>query len=297
MIIDCHAHLDERLLTIDNLVRKMDEQGIERVALISRMTETVEPAKSEFLLGVQRNMMNSSLLRPAAAAVSQTFYDSRGDLRPIWKPFTAGKAGFTKSFRTYNEEVADALKKHPDRFWGWICINPKSQPDTLAELERWRGLKGMIGVKVHPYWHQFPVTDLEPVARRSEELGLPWVIHMGFGEQAGFRWLLEKFPRLKINFAHAALPYYKAAWPFIMKSPNAFVDLSSPHLSEAFSRKVVRILGPAKCLYGTDSPYGFVGPDGTYNYGEVKGWIERLPVSDAEREQIFSGNFLRMINP
>ena len=50
MIIDCHAHLDERALSLEDQIQKMDEQGIQKTALIARITETLEPDKSEFLL-------------------------------------------------------------------------------------------------------------------------------------------------------------------------------------------------------------------------------------------------------
>jgi hypothetical protein len=37
------------------------------------------------------------------------------------------------------------------------------------------------------------------------------------------------------------------------------VDLSSPYLDEPLARAAVAAMGPERCLYGTDSPYGFHG--------------------------------------
>lgn len=296
MIVDCHAHLEVRSLPLDELVQKMDGQGIDRVVLMARVTETVEPDKSETLLALQRGMMNSLLLRPAASLVSTTFYDANGSLRPLWRPFTTEGRGYVKAMRPDNESVAAALQQVPDRFWGWVFVNPKAAADVLGELERWRAVRGMIGVKVHPYWHQYPLTELAPVAQRAEDLGLPVIIHLGFGTQGAYRWLVESFPRLRVIFAHAGLPYYKALWPVVRENPNAYVDLSSAHLSERFVRKVVRILGPEKCLYGTDSPYGFSDATGSYDYGRVKGWVDRLPVSDRDRDRILGENFLGLIH-
>ncbi len=295
MIIDCHAHLDPRALTPEALIRKMDRHGVGRVALISRMTETIEPQKSFVLLSMQRILMNSRLFNPVAETVSRSFYDETGNLRSLWRPFTKNWQGYVKSMMPDNESVAAAVRRFPDRFWGWICLNPKEQPNALDDLEKWRSVPGMIGVKAHPYWHHFSVRSLDAIARRSEELGLPMLIHLGFGSQGEYRWLIETFPRLNIIFAHAGIPHYQALWPLVRSSRNAYVDLSSPHLSESFVRGVVRILGPEKCLYGTDSPYGFEEPDGTYDYGAVKGWMDRLPVSDPARASILGGNFLRLI--
>ncbi|MFQ5915294.1 MAG: amidohydrolase family protein [Nitrospinota bacterium] len=295
MIVDCHAHLDTRVLGLDDLVRKMDEQGIARSALMARITETVEPEKSATLLAAQRAMMNSSLLRPVAASVSTTFYDANGTLRPVWRLFTAGGQGYVKAMRPDNESVAAAIEERPDRFWGWIFLNPKGNPGVLEELERWRSARGMIGVKVHPYWHQYPITDLAGIARRAEELGLPLLIHLGFGAQGAYRWLVETFPRLRVIFAHAGIPFFRALWPLVRTHPNAYTDLSSPHLSERFARRVVATVRPEKCLYGTDSPYGFSKETGSYDYGRVKGWIERLPVNERDRERILGDNFLGLI--
>ena len=296
MIIDCHAHLDVRSLEIEDMVKKMDEEGIGRVALMARVNEEVEPKKPQFLLMVQRNMMNSSLLRPVAAAVSLTFYDEKDTLRPVWRPFTKSSVGYVKAMKMDNESVAEAIEKKPDRFWGWIFLNPKDNPGVLDEMERWRGVRGMIGVKAHPYWHRYPLADLEGIARRAEEIALPLILHMGFGAQGDYRWLVESFPRLKIIYAHAGIPYFKALWPVVRGFPNAYMDLSSAHLSERFVRRAVAFAGPEKCLYGTDSPYGFLTSDGSYDYGRVKGWIDRLPVSERDRDLILGENFLDMIN-
>ena len=55
-------------------------------------------------------------------------------------------------------------------------------------------------------------------------------------------------------------------------------------------------MGPERCLYGTDAPYGFHQDDGSYDYGEIRGWIERLPVSSREIERILGANFARIID-
>lgn len=50
-------------------------------------------------------------------------------------------------------------------------------------------------------------------------------------------------------------------------------------------------MGPERCLYGTDAPYGFHAEDGSYDYGEIKRWVERMPIGARERERIFGENF------
>jgi predicted TIM-barrel fold metal-dependent hydrolase len=273
----------------------MDEQGIGRAVLIARITEAVEPEKSTLLLSIQRTMMNSVLLRPLAAATSVTFYDENGRLRALWRPFTRGGRGYVKTQVPDNTGVAEVVARHPDRFWGWIFLNPKDNIQAVAELDRWSSVPGMIGLKLHPYWHQFPLQTAAELLGKAEAAGMPVLVHLGFGSHGDYLWLLKSYPLLKVIFAHAGIPYFKSLWPWLREHPGAFVDLSSPHLSESFVRKAVRSLGAAKCLYGTDSPYGFGASAGNYDYGRVLGWVQRLPVSDQDRQLIMGENFLRII--
>ena len=73
------------------------------------------------------------------------------------------------------------------------------------------------------------------------------------------------------------------------------MDLSSPYIDEALARAAVAAMGPERCLYGTDAPYGFHDAGGSYDYGEIKRWVERLPVASAKREAVFSENFLALL--
>jgi predicted TIM-barrel fold metal-dependent hydrolase len=101
---------------------------------------------------------------------------------------------------------------------------------------------------------------------------------------------------LRVISAHAGFPFYRGLWAYKGAHPNLYVDLSSPYIDEALARAAVAAMGPERCIYGTDAPYGFHERDGSYDYGEIRGWVERMPVSWAMRERIFSGN-LRDIVP
>jgi hypothetical protein len=54
-------------------------------------------------------------------------------------------------------------------------------------------------------------------------------------------------------------------------------------------------MGPERCLYGTDAPYGFDEEDHSYDYGEIKGWVERMPVSAEQRDAMFGVTFARIL--
>ena len=56
MIIDCHYHLERRLMTDNELLIKMDECEVDKVALMGVLNEPI-PKPPEFLLNIFRYSM------------------------------------------------------------------------------------------------------------------------------------------------------------------------------------------------------------------------------------------------
>jgi len=285
-VIDVHAHLEPRMLAVDAMRAKLRRDGIDKVVLIPAMNDPL-PHTPEALLGVFRRLMRSRLHR-LARRINDRFYTADGDLE------LRGKI-----IRIYaspdNQGVADAVAAHPDLFLGWIFLNPRAG-DPVDELERWRGLPGMVGVKLHPHWHRYPVADALPIARRCEELGLPVLIHLGFADGGDWKLIADACPRLKMVFAHAGIPHYDRMWGLIRDRPGLHIDVSSPYLSERLVRDAGAAVGPGRVMYGTDAPYGFPEPDHSYDYGAIKGWVERLPLAAGEVDRVLGGNVLDMLD-
>ncbi len=289
MIIDSHAHFEPRMLKLDRMVAKMDRAGVDRVALIPAMNDAL-PHTPERLLATLRTLMQSRAGRLLAEGIHRAVLTPEGDLRLQGRVYAIYA-------RPDNAAVGEALGVYPDRFYGWIFLNPRNNPSVLDELERWRSVPGMVGVKLHPHWHDYRTTLLEPILGRCQELGLPVLIHLGFRKRGAYREMAERFPGLAIVAAHAGFPFYNDLWSYARRRSNLHVDLSSPYIDEALARAAVSAMGAERCLYGTDSPYGFQDDhDHSYDYGAIKGWVERLPVTSAEQQRIFGDNFLRLVS-
>ena len=72
----------------------------------------------------------------------------------------------------------------------------------------------------------------------------------------------------------------------------AFFDISSTyHVDNSLIRKAINIIGSERCLFGTDTPYGYFDSP-----KKIKQWVSALPLSDKEKEYIFYNNFLNLIN-
>jgi predicted TIM-barrel fold metal-dependent hydrolase len=287
MIIDVHAHYEPRMLDAPTLIAKMDESGIDRIALIPTMNDPL-PHTPDRLLAVVRGLCRCAAGRVLAEGIHRAVFSSERGLRLSGQQYEIYD-------QPDNASVADLVARHPQRFLGWIFLNPRASGDPRDELERWRHRTGMIGVKLHPHWHDYDVTALEPLLTRIEELRLPVLIHLGFRSRGNYRWLSERFPRVPFIFAHAGTPFYGALWRYARTRPNLYVDLSSPYVDRHIVRAAVAALGPQRTIYGTDSPYGFVRDD-SYDYLHVKRWIDQLTVPEDAREDILGGTFARILS-
>lgn len=285
MILDAHAHFDPRMLSLDRVIAKMDAAGVQRIALIPAMNDPI-PETPKRLIAVARTLMQSRVGRPLVEQVHRRTLTRDGNVR------IGGKA-----VRIYaqpdNAAVARVVAEHRARFIGWIFLNPRTGK-ALEELERWRG-RGLFGIKLHPHWHDYTTDLLDPILTRASELRMPVLVHLGFGRRGDYRAIAARFPKLVVIAAHAGMPFFQDLWAHAKSCPNLHVDLSSPYLDERIVRATVEAMGPARCLYGTDAPYGFHEDDGSYDYAEIRGWVERLPVTTREREAIFYENFGRIL--
>jgi predicted TIM-barrel fold metal-dependent hydrolase len=279
-VIDVHAHLETRMLDVPAMVQKLDAAGVDKVALIPAMQDPIRGGP-EWIVKAMRFLLvrgQQSLVE----RLSRGLYTKEGDLElsgEIIKIYPAPD----------NQGVADVIAARPDRFVGWIFLNPAVH-DAVEELERWRSKPGFLGVKLHPYWHRWKIEEALPVARRCEELRLPVLVHLGFGESGRWQVLTDACPKLRLIFAHAGMPWFGKIWDAIRTNPNLHLDVSSPYLDEKLVRNAVRAVGPERALYGTDAPYGFPAEDHTYDYGRIRGWVERLPCRTGEIELLLGGN-------
>ncbi|ACY14343.1 amidohydrolase family protein [Haliangium ochraceum] len=285
-VIDAHAHFDPRILDVPALLHKLDGAGIDKVVLIPSMNDPL-PHTPELLLSVMRRLMSSPLCG-CAAWIERRLHDDEGNLR------LRGETIRIYS-RPDNGQVADLLRAHPERFLGWIFLNPRDTLDPVEELERWREVPGFIGVKLHPHWHGYAIHEALPIAVRCEELGLPILIHLGFGERGAWQVLRGRCPKLRIVFAHAGMPLFARMWRDIRDDPGLYIDLSSPYLSERLARDAVSVCGPERALFGTDAPYGFPDGDHGYDYTHIRGWVERMPCHARSIERMLGGNAERLL--
>lgn len=119
------------------------------------------------------------------------------------------------------------------------------------------------------------------------------LIHLS-AELDSYKYLPIKFPKLKLIYAHAGVPFWKKLWKFAKEQPYVFVDTSSDYINPSIVNKTVKSLGFRKVLYGCDGPYGMTKYN-EYDYSIKKQWVEALSIPDYQKDYILGKNFLELI--
>ena len=286
MVIDCHYHLEERMLPVEQMAARMDAAGIDRAALMATMTEPI-PETPRLLVRLLQFLLVHRVMRPVGRRLVERF-DPEGGIEILGRVY-----------RMYphpdNRPVFDLVAKMPERFLGWVFVRPGSAVDPVAEMEKWMGRPGFVGVKAHPFWHRFEPIRLLPVAERLVAASKPLLIHAGFGRYGDCLSLVDRAPGLKLVIAHAGFPGYADTLRAIKARPNVCVDLSqTTYVGDGATRRAVEVLGVERCLYGTDGPYGVTAADGKFDFRFIKARLERLFPDAGVQRRLLGENFAEL---
>jgi predicted TIM-barrel fold metal-dependent hydrolase len=174
-----------------------------------------------------------------------------------------------------DEELAAFCAHYPKRLIGFTSINPdRYQPERKVE----RAVKefGMRAVKLYPHSGFYPN---DPRLTRTYDFcsrqGIPVVIHTG-PKAVRWQWMkynqpifvdeiATNFPDLKIVMCHGGYPWTEEFMAVVYTNPNIWVDLTFmerieetfmlPGLVENTVRRLVKLIGAGRLLWGSEGPY------------------------------------------
>jgi hypothetical protein len=205
--------------------------------------------------------------------------DEQGIDRSLLIPFPV-----VADYRAEHDLIARAVRDHPDRFTGAICLNP-FLPAREVEDEIRRGVEelGLRALKLQP---QF--CGLNPMSAKgswffglANRHRLPVIVHTGSGAPFALPSLLiapaQEHPELPIVIAHAGGPvYYLEAIVAARVCPNLYIDLSSlmPH----HVLDVLKHVPATRLMAGSDLP-----ESATVELGK----IVDLPVDESAAGQFY----------
>lgn len=232
------------------------------------------------------------------------------------------RAALIASIPGDEESVAAAVRRHPRRFVGFFMFNP-TQGDVRGRLSRWLATPGVRGICLFPAMHGYRLDDervRDVFAAAAAEgavvfahcgmlsvgirkkLGLPSPFDMRLGDPLALAATATRFPAVPIIIPHFGAGLFRETLMAADQCANIHVDTSSsngwlkyyPGLTlEAVFRHAVGVVGRDRVIFGTDSSFF------------PRGWQQSIHavqdeaataagLSDADRAQIFGGNFQRL---
>jgi aminocarboxymuconate-semialdehyde decarboxylase len=230
----------------------------------------------------------------------------------------------------FNDAVADAHRRHPERFIGFACLPFQNVHLALEELERAATLPGIRGVYMATAVRDRELSDRSffPVYERCATLGLPIFLHpmMINNERLKqyylinllgnpfdtaiaaahliFGGVLDAFPRLEVSLPHAggALPILRGRLDcgFEIRGECKVIKRPPSEYLQRFTYDTISYSAPVMDdmvrLVGADrimmgSDYCF---DIAYN-DPVKIVNDMQSLSDEARRQILWGNAARLL--
>ncbi len=174
-----------------------------------------------------------------------------------------------------NDEIAEALRQHPDRFVGLAGLDLRDVPASLREIDRAVSMKGMCGISIEPGASHEPFYSddrrLYPIYEHCQAVDLPLSItlsgylsamvghDLAYGSPSSVYRVAKDFPKLKLIVSHAAWPNVMPMIEVAFLRENVYVspDLYLNHVdtpgAEEFI-KAARFFLADRLLFGTAYP-------------------------------------------
>ena len=177
-------------------------------------------------------------------------------------------------------------------------VHPYSQ-SAVDEVQRLYDM-GIRGIKFQPVRQQFFMSDpcCWKVFKKIGDLGMLTVIHCGGSSKTpefhvrsyAMRSCISAFGGAPVVCAHMGGMFYSEKEHREIASLPVFVDtaFSARHLDQDGFNRLLDLYGTDRVMFGTDMPWA--------SYAVEMGYINRAPLTAAEREQIFDGNAARLLN-
>jgi hypothetical protein len=199
-------------------------------------------------------------------------------------------------FRRDNDQVLEAIRRFPDRAFGFVHLNPKHVEASLAELERCVANGPMVGVKL---WigHRCSAPELDPIVKRATELKAVIYQHTWFkvgGNDAGestpddLAPLAARHPDASLICGHTGGDWERGLRT-IRPWKNVYADLAGSDPVAGYTEMAVRELGAARVLYGSDV--------GGRSFASQLAKVFGADIPESDKKLILGENLKRLLLP
>ncbi len=197
--------------------------------------------------------------------------------------------------RSINQFIKREMELHPE-FIGFMTLHQDLTEQEVKHEVEWAIENGFKGIKLHPDFQKFNIDD-ENVEKfyRSASGKLPILLHMGdnrFDYSKPYRLVNMAKKYQGVNFIAAHFGGYRC-WEEVEVYKglnNIYFDTCSslPFITIEKAKELIDTFGADRFFFATDFPmWDAVGELERFN---------KIPLSDKEREMIFSKNIKRLLN-
>ncbi len=220
--------------------------------------------------------------------------------------------------------VIAAVRKYPQRFFGYMMVNPLL-PDSISSVQF--ALQGghMHGLCLFPAMHCYSLHDervaaLIDAAASSravvfvhcgvlsvgvrQKLGLPSQFDMRFSNPIDLHSIALRYPQLRFVVPHFGAGYFREALMLCDLCPNVYLDTSSSNgwmkfeggecdLAAVF-RRALAVAGARRLLFGTDSSFFPRGWNAEVFQAQVKA-LGAIGATEETARLIFNDNLQQLL--
>jgi predicted TIM-barrel fold metal-dependent hydrolase len=240
--------------------------------------------------------------------------------------YGVAKASLIASVPGDGESVIAAVRLHPERFYGYMMVNPAA-PGALGQVEAALASGNVRALCFFPAMHRYSIQDdrvaalLELLAARPhtvafvhcgvlsvgvrKALGLPSPFDMKFSNPIDLHAVALRFSQLRFVVPHFGAGYLREALMLCDLCPNVYLDTSSSnswmryeeaHLDlRTVFRRALDVAGPQRLLFGTDSSFFPRGWNKAIFETQSKALYE-IGVNEEIARQILHDNLIRLFS-
>ncbi len=240
--------------------------------------------------------------------------------------YGVAKASLIASVPGDGESVIAAVGRHPERFYGYMMVNPTA-PAAAAQVEAALASGHVQALCFFPAMHRYSIQDdrvtalLELLAAQPHSvafvhcgvlslgvrkaLGLPSPFDMKFSNPIDLHAVALRFSQLRFVVPHFGAGYLREALMLCDLCPNVYLDTSSSNswmryeeahldLRNVF-RRALDVAGPQRLLFGTDSSFFPRGWNASIFETQSKALYE-IGVNEEAARQILHDNLVRLFS-
>ena len=229
--------------------------------------------------------------------------DRAGVERAFLVAAKVGQIGLPGSWHLPYETVADAVQRHPDRFYGLAGIDPTEGMNGVRALARAVTEYGFIGAHLYPHWFELAPDHARyyPFYAKCVELDVPIQMQVGqslvydprrplrsVGRPITLDGVACDFPELKLIGIHIGIPWTDEMMMVAWKHANVFI-ITDAHAPKYWPPQFVRFIdsyGQDKVMFGTDFP--------VLTWGRMRAEIDALGLRPGPYAKLMRDNAIRV---